>query len=101
MGMVKRNAASLRQGFAGLIVVASVTLVLAAATSGGARSQPAKKPLFGGAHVPEAVRAILQRACQDCHSENTTWPWYANIPPISRQIHSDVAKGRALMNLSK
>jgi hypothetical protein len=59
------------------------------------------KSVLAGSNIPVPVRAILQRACQNCHSENTTWPWYAHIPPISWQIHSDVAKGRAFMDLSK
>ncbi|MBZ5626427.1 MAG: heme-binding domain-containing protein [Acidobacteriia bacterium] len=59
------------------------------------------KSILAGSNVPVPVREILQRACQNCHSENTIWPWYAQIPPISRQIHSDVAKGRAFMDLSK
>jgi hypothetical protein len=44
---------------------------------------------------------VLQRACQDCHSANTVWPWYSHIPPISSQIHEDVAKGRAFLDFSK
>jgi hypothetical protein len=47
------------------------------------------------------VRTILQRACQNCHSQNTDWPWYSRIRPLSWQIHSDVEKGRTFMNLSK
>jgi hypothetical protein len=57
--------------------------------------------MLSKSEVPPAVRAILQRACQDCHSDHTTWPWYAQIPPVSWQIHSDVEKGRAFMNFSK
>jgi hypothetical protein len=44
---------------------------------------------------------VLQRACQDCHSANTVWPWYAHIPPVSFRIHDDVAKARAFMDFSK
>jgi hypothetical protein len=59
------------------------------------------KPLLDGSSVPPPVRAVLERACQDCHSENTAWPWYAHLPPVSWKIHSDVAKARAVMNFSK
>jgi hypothetical protein len=44
---------------------------------------------------------MFERACQDCHSANTEWPWYSRIPPISRKIHEDVAQGRKFMDLSK
>jgi hypothetical protein len=51
--------------------------------------------------MPLPVRSILQRACQDCHSDTTVWPWYAAVPLVSRQVHGDVTRGRAAMNLSK
>jgi len=57
--------------------------------------------LLAGSKVPLQARSVLQRACMDCHSDNTVWPWYAHVPPFSRQIHSDVTRGRAVMNLSK
>lgn len=62
---------------------------------------PLSIPLLAGTDVPSNVRSILQSKCQDCHSENTNWPWYSRVPPISWQIHSDVAKGRAFMDFSK
>lgn len=102
MGMAIRNPAPWRRGFFGLIVAATVGLALTTAPSGGSRNETViEKSLLAGSDVPVPVRAILQRACQDCHSENTIWPWYAHIPPISWQIHSDVAEGRAFMDLSK
>jgi heme-binding protein len=54
-----------------------------------------------GSTVPLPVRAILERACQDCHSENTVWPRYSHIAPIGWQIQTDVERGRAFMDLSK
>jgi hypothetical protein len=60
-----------------------------------------KVPLLAGAHVPAPVLSIIERACQDCHSVNTTWPWYSKVPPVSWQIQKDVAKARGFMDLSK
>jgi hypothetical protein len=57
--------------------------------------------LFVGSTVPPQVRSILQRSCQDCHSDNTQWPWYAHVPPVSWELQNDVSRGRAFMNLSK
>ena len=37
----------------------------------------------------------------DCHSNETIWPWYSNIPPVSWQVHDDVENARAFMNLSR
>jgi hypothetical protein len=59
------------------------------------------RPLLGGSKTPKPILTIFQRACQDCHSANTDWPWYSRIPPISWKIHEDVAQGRKFMDLSK
>jgi hypothetical protein len=61
----------------------------------------ADRSLLEGSKAPQPILAIFERACQDCHSANTEWPWYSRIPPISRKIHEDVAQGRKTMDLSK
>src|SRR5262249_46609992 len=40
------------------------------------------------------------RACYDCHSNETSWPWYSAVAPASWVIHRDVSEGRRRMNLS-
>jgi hypothetical protein len=85
--------------FAGVVVAAFLVLGLTSGTSGSVRNQPVS--LMRETSVPEPVRAVLQRACGNCHSDNTVWPWYANIPPISTRIHNDVTNARAFMDLSK
>lgn len=57
--------------------------------------------LLQGAEVPADILAILNRSCADCHSNDTQWPWYSRIYPISRLIRSDVTEGRTFMNLSE
>ena len=49
---------------------------------------------------PETA-AILQRACADCHSHETTWPWYSRVAPVSWLVAGDVKQGRAHLNLSE
>jgi hypothetical protein len=46
------------------------------------------------------VRAVLRRACYDCHSNETRWPWYARIAPASWLLAHDVAEARDHMNFS-
>jgi hypothetical protein len=58
------------------------------------------KPLFHGAQIDPSTRALFQRACQDCHSDNTKWPWYSRIPPMSSMIRKDVDEARHLINFS-
>jgi len=47
------------------------------------------------------VMAIFQRACRDCHSHNTVWPWYSHIAPVSWLVADDVNEGRAHLNFSR
>ncbi|MBI4731547.1 MAG: heme-binding domain-containing protein [Chloroflexi bacterium] len=48
-----------------------------------------------------ATRDLAQRACFDCHSNETVWPWYSTIAPFSWLIYSDVVEGRQKMNFSE
>jgi len=50
--------------------------------------------------APKEVMAILKKSCYDCHSNNTNFPWYSDIAPISWQVHSNIKNGRAWMNFS-
>jgi mono/diheme cytochrome c family protein len=40
------------------------------------------------------TRELARRACFDCHSNETQWPWYSNIAPLSWLIQRDVEEGR-------
>jgi hypothetical protein len=46
------------------------------------------------------VRAVLRRACYDCHSNETVWPWYSRIAPVSWLVARDVHEGRDELNFS-
>jgi hypothetical protein len=50
--------------------------------------------------APE-VSAILSRACYDCHSNATKWPWYSRVAPVSWLVVSDVNDGRRHLNFSE
>jgi hypothetical protein len=47
------------------------------------------------------TKALAQRACMDCHSNETRWPWYAYVAPVSWLVAHDVEEGRREMNLSQ
>ena len=51
--------------------------------------------------VPAPVLATLRRACADCHSDATRWPWYAALPIVSHLVTRDVTQGRGQLNLSR
>jgi hypothetical protein len=47
-----------------------------------------------------AVRALAVRACFDCHSNESVWPWYSNIAPVSWLVQSHVEEARSILNFS-
>jgi mono/diheme cytochrome c family protein len=47
-----------------------------------------------------ATRTLAQRACFDCHSNETTWPWYGYIAPISWRLADHINEGRDRLNFS-
>lgn len=47
------------------------------------------------------TRELAKRACFDCHSNETNWPWYANVAPMSWAVQFDVEKARAIVNYSE
>lgn len=50
--------------------------------------------------VPENVRQIFARSCNDCHTNKTDYPWYSNVAPLSWQIVEHVDHGRSHLNFS-
>ncbi len=49
---------------------------------------------------PSEVKAILQQTCYDCHSNNTEYPWYNNIAPVSYWLSDHVTDGKKHLNFS-
>lgn len=47
------------------------------------------------------TRELAVRACFDCHSNETVWPWYSHIAPMSWLVQRDVDKGREELNFSE
>lgn len=51
--------------------------------------------------VPADVMDVLRRACYDCHSNNTTYPWYANIQPVAWWLNDHITEGKEELNFSE
>jgi hypothetical protein len=47
------------------------------------------------------TRALAKRACFDCHSNESVWPWYSNIAPVRWLVYNDVVQGRRRLNFSE
>jgi hypothetical protein len=58
-------------------------------------------PVTAELHMPLPVKAIFQRSCYDCHSNETRWPWYSYVAPISWLVAYDVKEGRRELNFSE
>ena len=89
------------------IAFAAALMMLVIASA--ARSRP-NQPVVGAdpsaslgerTPVPAPVMSTLRRACFDCHSDETRWPWYAALPFTSLLIERDVKAGRGQLNLSR
>jgi hypothetical protein len=48
-----------------------------------------------------AIKELVRRACYDCHSNETVWPWYSYIAPMSWLVTHDVSEARRHMNFSQ
>jgi hypothetical protein len=82
----------IRYGVIGLMVgLGAIQLVPVA------RQNP---PVESDIPAPPEVKAVLRRACYDCHSHETVWPWYSHIAPLSWLVSYDVHEGRKELNFS-
>jgi Haem-binding domain len=50
--------------------------------------------------VPDNVKAVLARSCNDCHSNKTVYPWYSNVSPVSWFLVNHIQDGRRHLNFS-
>jgi len=51
--------------------------------------------------VPDTVLSILKRSCYDCHSNNTSYPWYNRVQPVAWWLNSHVTEGKRELNFSE
>jgi hypothetical protein len=78
------------------LVVGSVLLV-ASQFVPVSRTNP---PVENDVSAPEPVAQLLRRACYDCHSNETVWPWYSRVAPMKFLVVRDVNEGREHLNFS-
>ena len=57
-------------------------------------------PVTAEIHASPAIAAVLRRSCYDCHSNETRWPWYSHVAPISFVVSRDVHQARHHLNFS-
>lgn len=87
-----------------IIMGAALAMLAVAQFFPPTRTNPAFDPASGFAVVarsPVEVHSILKRACHDCHSNETVWPWYSRVAPVSWLVAQDVEEGRTHLNFSE
>ena len=93
----------MRRIFRGVLIFAGV-MALAIQFVRPARTNPPVDParrVHAAVEVPAEVSAILERACRDCHSNETRWPWYSHVAPASWFVIDHVNHGRSHLNFSE
>ena len=50
--------------------------------------------------VPPDINGIIGRSCNDCHSNQTLYPWYSNVQPMAWFLKNHIDDGRQQMNFS-
>jgi hypothetical protein len=91
------------RGLVRRIAVALIAGALAIQLARPARTNPPTDPartMMSIAPVTPEANAVLERACRDCHSNDTRWPWYSNVAPISWFVIDHVNHGRRHFNYS-
>lgn len=87
-----------------LTVAGALSLTALQLVPGPNRDNPrviGDRTLYHNTAVPANVYATLQRACMDCHSNETKWPWYSYVAPMSWGMGNDVARARKAVNFSE
>src|SRR5579862_7510544 len=79
-----------------LIVLAIIQFIRPAKNQSG----DATRDISNAYHVPDDVQKIFQRACNDCHSNTTIYPWYAEFQPVGWWLSSHVTDGKRHLNLN-
>ena len=67
------------------------------------RTNPPESPaetIESQTRMPADVAAIFRRACRNCHSTRTEWPWYSAVAPFGWLMTADVYAAREHLNLS-
>jgi hypothetical protein len=59
------------------------------------------RDLISTASPPDQVADLIRNACYDCHSNQTNYPWYSKVSPVSWYLHQHIRKGREQVNFSE
>jgi len=81
-----------------------LTILLVAQFFRPDRSTPATDPatdMLVMTEAPDDIRTLVQGACYDCHSDQSTYPWYSYVTPVNFWLQDHINEGREKMNFSR
>lgn len=84
-------------GFILLVVIAGIQLIPATRNQS---DEVSEHDLINNFDVPENIQLILKKSCYDCHSNNTNYPWYNKVQPISWILENHINEGKAVLNFN-
>jgi len=82
-------------------VIALIVFVAALLLAQLFQVEKTNPPVRADISLDPAVKPLLQKACYDCHSNETVWPWYSKVAPVSWLLADDVRGGRGHLNFSE
>ncbi len=83
-----------------VVVLAILGLVVLAQLVPYGRGHANPAVLSGPPWDSQTTQDLARRACFDCHSNETRWPWYSHVAPVSWLVQRDVDEGREALNFS-
>ena len=89
-----------------ILKIVAVVFVVAFAVAQFFRPDQTNPPIVqadtleAATQVPENVAQVLKRSCNDCHTNQTVYPWYSNITPFSWLLKNHIDEGRTKLNFS-
>ena len=85
----------------GRVVKATLGILVVALIGAQAiRPERTNPPVESDVAAPPVIAPLLRRACYDCHSHETVWPWYSLVAPVSWLLAHDVREGREDLDFS-
>ena len=81
-----------------LIIIALLVLIQFIRPARNYKSVVAGNTLDKITPVPDSVHELLKHACFDCHSNNTVYPWYANVQPVGWWLANHIKEGKEELN---
>lgn len=94
--MKKKNTRRILLGL--IFVLAAMQFIQPAKTN---PTDPAEQDFANVYDIDAVDMEIIHKACYDCHSNETIWPWYSNVAPASYVVVNHVNDARKHLNFSK